>query len=292
MLIRVRALILQPAIVLLALWILVLLSLPNTIAIVTEYLAFALLGVIGAIFANATGAGGGVVFIPAFDQLQFSVAQSVATSFGIQCMGMTTGAIAWTRYWRNIDTEIDRRNWSAYVPTITLVSVTSVLGMWLVYGLNVSAPGPIKEMFAVFSIILGIAILYVSFREPQSQYRQNLEDRDFLMLPLLGLVGGAITAWLSVGVGEILAIYLILRGFNAVAAVAAAVVVSAITVLAGVWEHLLFSPNLYWQVVLFAGPGAIVGAWLARRLACYLPVMQLKRLFALWILAMGLGSFF
>ena len=38
----------------------------------SEYISFSLLGVLGAIFANSTGAGGGVIFIPMFNHLAFS----------------------------------------------------------------------------------------------------------------------------------------------------------------------------------------------------------------------------
>ncbi len=68
-----------------------------------EYAPFSLLGLLGAIFANATGAGGGVVFIPAFQQLGVSEAQSVATSFAIQCFGMTMGSIVWLKHARRCE---------------------------------------------------------------------------------------------------------------------------------------------------------------------------------------------
>ena len=59
--------------------------------ILQEYGAFVLLGLAGAIFANSTGAGGGVIFVPIFNQLQLSSDQIVATSFAIQCFGMVAG---------------------------------------------------------------------------------------------------------------------------------------------------------------------------------------------------------
>jgi hypothetical protein len=82
-------------IILLLSWFAALFYQSHTWLLIKDYSGFALLGVIGAIFANATGAGGGVVFVPFFNQLDFSVTTSVATSFAIQCCGMTAGAITW-----------------------------------------------------------------------------------------------------------------------------------------------------------------------------------------------------
>ena len=70
------------------------------LSLLFDYGGFVFLGLLGAIFANATGAGGGVVFIPFFNQLEFSSVTSIATSFAIQCCGMTAGAITWWTFYR------------------------------------------------------------------------------------------------------------------------------------------------------------------------------------------------
>ncbi len=275
-------------------WAVLLFSLPNTAAVIREYIAYTFLGVVGAIFANATGAGGGVVFIPAFEHLNFSGAQSVATSFGIQCLGMATGAIAWTRFYRKEQQTGNGLRWQPFVKIVAIVSPCSVAGLWWIYSAHVPAPGSLSWLFATFSIVLGIGILATSlwFKPKTDWTRVTLPWADMLPLALIGLLGGAITAWLSVGVGEVLAIYLILRRYDAIIAVASAVVVSAVTVLSGIAEHLFINPQLFAEVVMFAGPGAVIGAILARRLASRMPVLQLKLLFSIWVLLMGLGSVF
>ena len=70
--------------------------------LLTQYGGFLLLGIVGAVFANATGAGGGVVFVPFFQQLAFSPEAVIATRFAIQCCGMTAGAISWLQFYRHI----------------------------------------------------------------------------------------------------------------------------------------------------------------------------------------------
>ena len=87
-----------------------------------------------------------------------------------------------------------------------------------------------------------------------------------LELGTVAYVGGIITAWLSVGVGELVAIYLILRRFEATFAVAVAVVISALTVWSAAPQQLFAGDQAQWQIILLAGPGAIIGGLIARPL--------------------------
>ncbi len=246
------------------------------------------LGIIGAIFANLSGAGGGVVFIPVFNYLGFTDGQSLSTSFTIQCFGMTAGAIVWSRfYYQNFRAD---NNWQAFLPIITLTALTSVAGLWSAYSGVVKAPSSLSNIFSVFSVLLGLALLLQLFLVKQSDnYRTQLSIVDFGLLILVGYFGGLITAWLSVGVGELLVFFLIIRGFHITMAIAAAVVVTAITVWSASIEHLWLNSQTVWQVAMFAGPGAIVGGILAKTLAAKISTTRLKLLLALWILFMGLA---
>lgn len=99
------------------------------------------------------------------------------------------------------------------------------------------------------------------------------------------------TAWLSVGVGEIVAFYLILRRFDVTLSVAAAVVISAISVWSAAPEQLLFGQQAIWQVMALAGPGAVIGGLIARHLVIKLGAHRLKLFFASWLLIIGLVEF-
>lgn len=252
-----------------------------------QYLPFTGLGLMGAIFANSTGAGGGVVFIPAFKWLAFSDAQSVGTSFAIQCFGMTAGSFAWLRYAKS--DQHTPQDWQSF-PTVTLLcSLFSVLGLAAVNTLGINSPADLKSFFAVFSLLLGSVLLVSVVRLDSSQARVQLASMDKGMIIVIGVLGGIITAWLSVGVGEILALYLLLRGFSATMSVAAAVCVSAISVWSGIAYHTL-QHHVVWDVIVFAGPAAVIGGTLAKRLAVWLPAKQLKVFFSCWVLLMGLVS--
>lgn len=260
----------------------------------SEYAPFSLLGVLGAIFANATGAGGGIVFIPAFQQLGVSAIQSVGTSFAIQCFGMTTGSIAWLGHARTCDFP----DWRLLPKLVSISLPFSVLGIWLVYGFQAQTPGSLSSLFAYFSIVIGLGLLIVNtFNGPKQKLidkqtvKQVIDRQDTVALAIISLIGGVVTAWLSVGVGEFVAFYLILRGYRVTLAIAAAVIISAGSVWSGVGYHLI-NDTIYWDILIFAGPGAVIGAIIAKKIATRLPVMQLKMFFAIWVLFAGLFELF
>ena len=265
------------------------LLLPGVMEELAGHLPFLGLGVLGAIFANSTGAGGGVVFIPTFAQLGFTEAQAVATSFGIQCFGMTAGALTWTHFY-----QCERKphnDWQSFSMTVALCSTASVLGLWAVFSVDAAAPAALAPMFAAFSLFLGISILLTVVLRRDGGKRTRLSPLDYVALPIIAFGGGIVTAWLSIGVGEMVAFYLILRRYDVTLSIAAAVVISAISVWSAAPEQLLFSQQAIWQVVAFAGPGAVLGGLIARHLVLRLGAHRLKLFFGSWLLIIGLVEF-
>lgn len=266
-------------------WGMLLVTSPMLLSEMLNYVFFSFLGFIGAIFANSTGAGGGVIFIPFFNQLSFTENQAIATSIAIQCFGMTSGALTWWFHYRQQKTELVL--WQGFKRIIAITSLSSIIGIWLVYGLNLTAGASLSYSFSWFSLLLGSAIIIMVFAIKPQRERSQLLLVDWLAFIFIGVFGGIITAWLSVGVGELLAIYLILRRFDVTMAVAAAVVVSAFSVWSAISQHIFVDFNVYWQVVLFAGPGAIIGGVVAKTLVTYLSARRLKVFFAFWLLITG-----
>lgn len=271
--------------VFISLWIIMLVCSPLALEQVPDFALFSFLGMLGAIFANSTGAGGGVVFIPAFNELAFTEQQSVATSFAIQCFGMTAGAITWWFHYKTEKTEL--RLWHGFKRIIAVSSICSIIGIWLVYSQGYQAPTTLHQSFSWFSLVLGLLIVVTVFFVRSSRERSQILIIDYIVIVLISLSGGALTAWLSVGVGELLAVYLILRRFDVSMAVAAAVVVSAFTVWSAIWQHTLINFSVIWQVAIFAGPGAVLGGIFAKTLVSYLSATRLKLFFAFWLLVIG-----
>lgn len=283
-------------------WLLLIFSVPNSFQIIFDYIGFLFVGIVGAIFANSTGAGGGVVFVPFFNQIDMQNSAIIATSFAIQCFGMTAGALTWHRYRQSLgDNEVstnkivdDGTQW-VYVNKGLLITVPfSILGIltaqFVLSDHTQQMQTSLHVVFGVFSILLAIAI-YASIPLLSRQKSIiNLLPIDMLLLGVIAFFGGIITAWLSVGVGELVAVYLILRGFNVTSAIALAVMLSAFTVWSAIFNHLFITQAIYWQVVLFAGAGAIIGGIIAKRIVLYFSVIKLKLFFATWILIMGIAG--
>lgn len=257
---------------------------------------YTLLGVFAATFANLSGAGGGIVFVPVFTQLGLTEAQILANSFGIQCFGMTAGALTWSRHYvlnhRSLPSHQSLPNepWRPFTAVIAMTSVTSIAGIWSVYAGMTGSPPSLHWLFSAFSIFLGLILLVqvLLFNNNKALPRNQLQMLDYPAILLIGYFGGVITAWLSVGVGEILVLYLILRGYCTTMSIAAAVVVTAFTVWAGAVEHLWLSDHTVWNIVLFAGPGAVIGGIAARSIAAKISTKALKIVLASWILLMGI----
>lgn len=250
----------------------------DSLDLMFEYAAFIFLGVLGAIFANSTGAGGGVVFVPFFNQLSLTSQTIVATSFAIQCCGMTAGAIAWYRhYFHHHQDNPQWSNLAAGLAWTVPFSVTGILVAQFALGhYTESVQTSLHLYFGLFSILLAFAIYASIPLMKRTQFKTQFKHWDFAMLVLIALFGGVITAWLSVGVGELVAVYLILRGFNITFAIALAVILSAFSVWSAVFFHVFISQAIYWQIVLFAGAGAVVGGLLAKHLVLFFRPQSLK----------------
>ena len=272
-------------------------NLGSSLSLFTEYSVFTVLGVVGAIFANATGAGGGVVFVPVFQQLGFSPLNIVATSFAIQCCGMTAGACSWWQYYRAYGKKSSQ--WQALPLSLVLSVPAAWCGLAMVQFasdnipvLNTigTSPEQLHVTFGIFSIVLSVMIFVTVPRMKQLPSSGELTTLDILVLPAVSFIGGAITAWLSVGVGELVAVYLIVRGFSVAMSIATAVILSAFSVWAGVIYHVVIAYSVVWEVVLFAGAGAIVGGRVARYVVMAFSPSTVKIFFALWVLILGVSS--
>lgn len=274
-------------------WLCIVLLNPQPWLLIVEYGGFAFLGVLGAIFANATGAGGGVVFVPFFNQLDFDSNIIVATSIAIQCCGMTAGALTWWWYYKS--EQQHNADWREIGRGLKLSVPFSVLGIWLAQAAQYVAGGVgeaerLHNFFGVFSILLALSIFASIPLLKKETFNQQFDKIDMIALPLIALFGGAITAYLSIGVGELVAVYLIMRRFNVTLAIAVAVILSAFSVWAGVGFHALLLGSVYWPVVLFAGAGAIIGGMLAKYVVLYFSATNLKVFFAGWVLLLGISA--
>ncbi|QNL19672.1 sulfite exporter TauE/SafE family protein [Hyphobacterium sp. CCMP332] len=257
-----------------------------------DFSPFALVGLLGALIANSTGVGGGVVFVPAFSFLretgvmEVSPAQTVGVSFAIQCFGMSTGAVTWLNHFRDrTGNAVPQTRLRLLGQAVLIVAPLSLISLWITQYVIQPDPRLAFLLFKLFSITLGLALFLQILIARQAQgERSHFIPADMIALALIGSLGGAATALFSVGVGELMALYLFLRRFPLDVCVASAVIVSAITVLGGTPYHLA-TGNLIFEILFFAAPGVMLGGFLARRLAHALGAFRLKLGAAAWIVA-------
>ena len=254
-------------------------------------------GVVGAIIANASGTGGGVVFVPVFNALRelgamdLAPLQVVAVSMGIQSFGMTLGALRWTdRLYHSGPlaageaTARPRDFWLVCAAVIAL----AVPALLAAQRLLPFEPHAVLAGYKTFSIVLGLALIAATWTWNRDlPERTELARGDLAVLVLVAIPGGVVTAFFSVGIGEIVAFYLFLRHYPMVLCVGTACVISAVSCIAGLVWH-VGAGTVQWEVVLLAAPGAMLGAFLARPIALWLGARRLKTAGGVWIVASAL----
>lgn len=248
-------------------------------------------GIGGATIANASGVGGGVVFVPVFDYinsagiLSVNATQIVATSFLIQCYGMTTGSLTWLNKMQAQQlaqpaTGIPPAQFWGLIIWVLAGCLPALLATQYIFAF---APADVLFWFKSLSICLGSALLLSVWRDdPKIAPRAQLARPDLYVLVGLGVVGGFATALFSVGVGELVALYLFIRNYPLVTCAATAVIITAVTVLSGMVFHLIHT-EIPWLLAAFAVPGAIIGGYIARGFAYFLGPHRLKILAGVWI---------
>ncbi|MHA6317025.1 sulfite exporter TauE/SafE family protein [Altererythrobacter sp. CAU 1778] len=252
------------------------------------------IGTLGATIANTSGTGGGVVFVPVFNALRehgimaLDPLQVVAASMGIQCFGMTMGSVRWTDRLLHqplpapgsIEAPVAVRSFALVVGAVLALSLPAMLAT---QRLAPFEPQSVLLGYKAFSILLGIALIATTWTVNRHRpERTELARGDIAVLMLLAIPGGFITALFSVGIGELVALYLFIRHYPVLLCTGAACVISAVSVAAGsVWH--VNAGTMPWEVVVLAGPGAMLGGFLARPIALWLGARRLKTLDGGWI---------
>ena len=254
-------------------------------------------GVVGAIIANASGTGGGVVFVPVFNALRdhgvmaLDPLQVVAVSMGIQAFGMSLGALRWTdrlfhqKQPTGLEAATKPRDYWIVSLLVTALAVPALLATQRLVPFDGQA---VLLGYKSFSILLGIALITATWTiNRNTTERSELAPVDLAVLALIAIPGGAITALFSVGIGELIAFYLFLRHYPVLLCVGTACIISSASVIAGLVWH-IEQGTVQWEVVLLAAPGAMFGALLARPIALWLGPRKLKTAGGAWIVLSAL----
>ena len=254
-------------------------------------------GVVGAIIANTSGTGGGVVFVPVFNALRelgvmsLSPLAVVGVSMGIQSFGMTMGSPRWTDRLLHqpapgpLEARVRPRDFATVVLAVLALSLPAMLATQRLTAFDQQS---VLYAYKGFSILLGTALIAATWTFNAARpERDRLERIDLVVLAAMAIPGGMITALFSVGMGELVALYLFIRHYPVLLCTGAACVISAASCLAGVVWH-IGAGTVQWEVVLLAAPAAVLGGFLARPIALWLGAKRLKTLDGGWIVASAL----
>ena len=207
--------------------------------------------------ANATAIGGGFLFMPLFIFV-YKLAPAVALKLSIatQAFGMTSGALAWGRKY------IDKK---AFI----LASSASILGVWVATYLWFVSSSYIKPLFALISLGVFFALILemrLKVVDEQLTTKFSLNVTAFFFI-FFAFFGGLITGWTAIGVGEVVALYLLFfYRLRLDIAIGTGVAVLAVSSIAGLMFH-LYLGGIPWELLAFTVPGVILGGRYGAKMA-------------------------
>jgi uncharacterized membrane protein YfcA len=169
-------------------------------------------------------------------------------SIATQAFGMSSGALTWGRDY------IDK---NAFI----LASIASISGVWFATYHFAVPSGYIKPLFALISLGVFIALviemrLKVSDQQQKARFSFNAIAIFFV---LAAFAGGLVTGWTAIGVGEVVALYLLFfYRLRLDKAIGTGVAVLAVSSIAGFIFHTDLG-GIPWELLMFTVPGVILG---------------------------------
>lgn len=250
-------------------WLLVLfLFFPAPLALLQRNWPLFLIGLLGATIGNATAVGGGLVFIPVMMFVyQFPPVMALKLALASQSFGMTSGALGWMR--------------RGVIPFKTLGVMVPPLIIGAIFGSLIIRPNAylVKGFFGPVSIIIGLLTLFMLVRPGDSE---DLPKNSKWPLAAVALVGGILTGWVAIGIGEIVAAFLMLAyGIKAERGIGLGVLLLSITSIFLTLIHQFMLDGIPWEIALFIGFGCVFGGRLGPYLSQWIGSFRLKLGFAL-----------
>ena len=169
---------------------------------------------------------------------------------------------------------------AAIVTMHVFYSVSAITIVWAICARNRQSAD--LKTYLLISV-LGLALIATTWTVNRERpERTSLSRIDLIVVMLLAIPGGFIPALFSVGVGELVALYLFIRHYPVLLCTGAACAISAVSVISGSIWH-IDAGTMPWEVVVLAGPGAALGGFFARPIALWLGARRLKTLDGSWI---------
>ena len=231
-------------------------------SLLSRYWFVIIIAFFAALIANATAIGGGIIFVPVFIYgFGLPAIAALKLSLATQSFGMSSGAFGWGRRF------IDKTGF-------IVGGCASLAGIFLgTYIWNVP-PELVKPIFGYLSIFIILALIAEALcghhKNTGSKVAYGGIDRKLTGLVLTGITGGFITAWIAIGVGELIALYLLfVYRVKIETAVATGVAILAVDSMLGFALHIRLG-GIPWDLLLFTVPGVIFGGLAGGKLGKHL----------------------
>lgn len=173
--------------------------------------------------------------------------ESLKLALSTQAFGMTSGAVSWPGHhivWRYL----------------LVAVIASGIGMTL--GTFIWSPSSevVHIFFGATSIVLGIIIfIEIYFGKKVEEKKIDITKGQIFYFIILCVAGGLINAWVSIGVGEIVALWLLFKWrFSIAQSIATGVAALAFCSILGFIYH-SFLGGIIWHLLVFTAPGVILG---------------------------------
>jgi len=256
-------------------------------AILIAYLA---LGTLAGILAGLFGIGGGIVIVPGLYFL------FLAQGFSEQiCMHLAVGSSLASVVFTSMSSASahhrrDSVHWTAVRGLTPGILAGAALGAALA---DLISERGLRLAFGLFEIVVAVQLLYGFKPAPH----RDLPRRG--VLGLTGAVIGMVSALLGIGGGTLTVPFLLWCNVSMHSAVGTSAACGLPIALAGALGFVITgwdgaglphwsSGYLYWPAVTAVAGGSVLLAPLGARLAHTLPVVSLKRLFALLVAVVGI----
>ncbi|HCM1323113.1 sulfite exporter TauE/SafE family protein [Vibrio parahaemolyticus] len=228
-----------------------------------NYIFLFLVGLFGAVIANTTGAGGGIIFIPFFSILMFKPSVAVATSIGIQCLGMTAGSIGWLFKLHN------RIN---LIKIALTCSIYGALGSFVAHNVRYYIDEYLGLLFGTLSLL--VAYGSICFFRRKNNTKIDVTFNFYLFIA--SVIGGFFNYMVSIGIGELILFASVMSGFCIKRSIALAVLTTSFTVISMFYLYKLYIVASM-AFVLPIGAGAIVGGSCASYIVEIVGAEKVKR---------------
>jgi len=261
-----------------------------------------ILGIIGAIIGVGTPVGGGVVYFPALTLLNVPANQAVAFNYGTAVANLGgLGLLTWARK----RPETIKKYYWAFLWIILFGFVGSAMSTYL---FPIEQEQTLRIMFLVFCFVVLLYVVYLLYVEFDKDRTRNAAiDQDKLVkygelpltgfnlfgLSIVGLAGGILAGWLSVGLDITVFVFLtFFYNIEPVDATILAVITMGFTSLYPlIIKHIIEEEDMPYKLWLMVEGGCILGSRIGPIFITLIGTKALYFTFGLLLLAEVIRSF-